>query len=313
MRKLGIILSLMLGLVMLVIGGGSALADGDEENVDVTPAPEAEIYQGMCGTVSGIDIDNGILILETSNLGEVRVKLGDSTIYRFPGQEDATVADIKEGGRLAVLVTVNEEGEYKYTAVRVMIVPSAAIRKHVSGIVVSVKDRIMTIINASGEEITIKLPEGVKGGEVGEFVVVSVRKSSGKDELIATGVQTAAEVQTRLQNRLNSLASEQTANQVEVQTRQRTMLELQEKLERLVLRHREVLQRVLGKAPEAAKDGISKAITNCDRQMERVRQMMQERAQNQPGVQIPSSGGVGKGTTSTTVVNGGQGRSQQGK
>ncbi|HCP60347.1 MAG TPA: hypothetical protein DIT43_02070 [Dehalococcoidia bacterium] len=272
MKKLGIIVSVLAGVAMLGSSGGSVMA---ASSVDTPPVQEVvaqaeQPYQGIVGTVTeDSDITNGIVILETKNLGEVEVLLDDGTIYKIPGQDEATKDDIEVGDRLAILATVGEDGSY--TATRAMIVPSVATRQHINGVVVAVQNRIMTVMNAAGETMAVELPEGVQGGVVGDFISTAVRKSSGNENPVATGTQTAAEVQTRLQTQLNGVAGQQVATQAEVQTREQTMTRLGEKLEGLALRNKGVLEQVMAKAPESAKAGIQAAIGNCEQRMEQAR------------------------------------------
>ncbi|MFC1962869.1 hypothetical protein ACFLWB_02600 [Chloroflexota bacterium] len=306
MKKLGIIVSVLVGIAMLGGSGGSVMAASNIENVPyVAVAQAAQPYQGIVGTVSAdSDIANGVIVLETKNLGKVEVILGDSTAYKVPGQDEATKDDIKVGDRLAILAAVGENGSY--TATRVMTVPSVATRQHVSGVVVSVENRVMTVMNAAGETMTVELPEGVKGGVVGDFISTSVRKSSGGEKPVATGTQTAAEVQTRLHTQLNAVAGdEQVATQAEVQTRQQTMTKLGEKIKGLVLQNKGELEKVMAKAPESAKAGIQTAIGNCEQRMEQARQAIQNAQQKAGNTQAPQSG--------STTTPGGQGGSQQGR
>ena len=218
----------------------------------------------------------------------MEVLLDDGTIYKVPGQDEAVKDDIDVGDRLAILATVGEDGSY--TATRVMIVPSVATRQHINGVVVAVQNRIMTIMNAAGETMTVELPEGAKGGVVGDFISASVRKSSGNENPVASGTQTAAEVQTRLQTQLNAVAGQQVATQTELQTREQTMTRLGEQLEGLALRNKGVLEQVMAKAPESAKAGLQAAIGNCEQRMEHARQAIQNAQQKAGKTRAPQSG-----------------------
>ena len=109
MKKLGIITSVLIGVAMLGNSSGSVIA---ASSVDTTPVQEVvaqaeQPYQGIVGAVTeDSDIANGIVILETKNLGEVEVLLEGGTIYKIPGQDEATKDDIEVGDRLAILATV---------------------------------------------------------------------------------------------------------------------------------------------------------------------------------------------------------------
>jgi len=310
MKKLGIIVSVLVGIAMLGVSGGSVMA---AINVDTTPyvavAQAAQPYQGIVSTVTAIEGD--VITLETKNLGEVEVLLDDGTVYKVPGQDEATKDDIEVGDRLAILATVGEDGSY--TATRVMTVPSVATRQHISGVVVSIENKVMTVMNAAGETMTIELPEGVKGGVVGDFISTSVRKSSGGENPVATGTQTAAEVQTRLQTQLNAVAGQQVATQAEVQTREQTMAKLGEKIEGLMLQNKGELEKVMAKAPESAKAGIQAAIGNCEQRMEQAQQAIQNAQRTAGGTQQSTQSGQSTTTPGSTTSPGGQGGSQQGR
>jgi len=325
MNKSGIAVSVLAAFAMLAGSGSSVMASTSIEPVPMVAfAQAAQPYQGIVGTVSAdSDIANGIVIIETKNLGEVTVLLSDNTTYKVPGQDEAAQSDIEVGIRLAILAAVSDNGSY--TATRVMTVPSVATRQHVSGIVVSVENKVMTVMNAAGEKMTVELPDGVKGGTVGEFISTSVQKSAGGANAVATGTQTAAEVQTRLQTQLNAAAGQQATTQAEVQTRQQTMTKLGEKIEGLVIQNKGVLEKVMAKAPESAKAGIQAAIGNCEQRLEQARQMIQTAQQKAGGTQqqsthsgqasaTPGQGGPSATTAAgSTVSPAGQGDAQKGR
>jgi len=276
MNKLRIIGGILISAVLALSSGSAVLAD----SVEATPPLEAfaqgaQEYQGLFGTVGdGSDIDGGIIMLETKSLGGVVVLLTEETIYKVPGQEEASKGDIEIGSRLAILATPNEDDGY--TAVRVMVVPEVATRQHVNGVIVSIEDKVMTIINAAGETITVELPEGVKGGVIGDFVSSAVRKSTGGGNPEASGLQTAAEVQARIQAHLNEVAGRRAQTQAEIQQREQVMTRLSEQFEGLALRHREVLEGVLANAPEQAMESIQNAIGNAEQGIQRARQAINQ-------------------------------------
>ncbi len=313
MKILKVIISVIVGVAILAVSGGGVMAASDVETTPYVPIAQAvQPYQGIVGTVSAdSDIENGIVILKTKNVGEVEVLLDNGTVYKVPGQDEATKDDVEVGERLAILAIVEEDGSY--TATRVMIVPKVATRQHISGVVISVENKVMTVMNAAGETMTIELPEGVKGGVVGEFISTSVRKSSNGENPLATGAQTAVEVQTRLQNQLNAVAGQQVATQAEVQTREQIMTKLGEKIEGLVLRNKGVLEQVMAKAPESAKAGIQAAIHNCEQRMEQAQQAIQDVQRTAEGTQQSTQSRQSTTTPGSSTTPSGQGGSQQGR
>ena len=220
------------------------------------------------------EINPDTINLESKSLGDVEVLLDGDTIYKVPGHEEASVDDIVEGSRLAVLATPEGE-EGVYTAVRIMVVPDGATHRHMNGVVVATQEKTMTMMNNNGETWQVNLPEGVHGGEVGEFVSVAVRNSAGEGTYEASGLQIAAAVQTRLQAQINELAGQGSRTQAEVQNRERAMERLGDLCEGLAERHMQVLNDVLEEAPEGARAAIQAAIQSVQQAMEQAQNTTQ--------------------------------------
>lgn len=281
MKKSGIIIGLVTGIAMLFSFGSTVVAADETDTVTAqqVTVQEEKYYQGIIGTI-GIDsnITGGILVVEMKSLGNVEVVLSDNTTYQAPGQDEVTKDDLKIGQRIAVLAEVGDDTAY--TAVRVMLIPGTPTRRHVSGVVVSVENGLMTIVNAAGDSMTIELPAGVKGGVVGDFISAAVRQSGGKH--VASGACTAEEMQTRLRTHLNALADFEAGNVTGNQTRDQLMNRLGDEIEGLCLRNKSELNKVMAKAPESAKAAMKAAIGDCEERLEQARLQIRE-AQNRAG------------------------------
>ena len=267
-----IIVSLVAAAVVVFGIGGTAAAD------EADSLHENGEYQGIVGTVGAeSDITAGVLVIETGNSGSVEVLLGENTTFQAPGQDEVSKDDIEIGKKVAVLASVNTDGTY--AALRVMLVPGTPTRRHLSGVVVSVKDGVMTMINAAGENLTVELPEGVRGGVVGNFISMAVRNQNGKH--IASGVCTAEEIQARLRAHLDAVAG-LSGNLTGNQTREQMMTRLGDEIEGLCLRNKSALNKVMAKAPESAKTAVKEAIGECDELLEQNRQRIRD-AKNRVG------------------------------
>ena len=283
MAKLQILGGILISTALLLSSVGAALADGD-----ATPTPElingteavandeedvdAE-YQGLVGTVGEeSDIEGGNIKLGTKAHGEVDVILSEETIYKVPGQKDAGKDDVVKGSRVAILATESDDGQY--TAVRVMVIPGKATRRHVTGVVVSVEDKTMTITNAKGETLTIDIPEGVRGGVVGDFISAAVRQSPDKERSVAIGAQTAEQVRERIQAHLDEVAARKAERVAEKEQKRKAIERLSNQLEHLGKKHKEVLRNALEKADdERAREAIQQAIATSEHRLQKAQEV----------------------------------------
>jgi len=272
MRRLKIIGVVFISAVLLLSSVGTALAD-DEDTPTPEPTAEAEAeYQGLFGTVG--EGSDGILKLVTKAHGELEVLLNDETIYKVPGQKEASKDNIAVGSRLAILAMEGEDE--RYIAVRVMVVPDKATRRHVTGTVVSVEDKTMTITNANGESLTIEIPEGVKGGVVGSFISAAVRQSD-KEKPVLVGAQTAEQIRERIRTHLAEVAARKAEKETEKEQKGRDIEHFNTLLERLSERHQEVLNLTLGYVQnERARQAIQQSIGNVGGELARDREGIRE-------------------------------------
>ncbi len=269
MKKRTLIISILAGITLFLSGGSLALAEeeagtGTTSQEMVAEEPEYQGFVGIVGEES--DLAAGYIIVETKNRGDVEILLSENTTYKIPGEDEAVKEDVTAGKRVAVLAIVSDNDTY--TAFRVMLIPSEPTRRHLGGVIVSVEDGVMTIQNADGETMTVELPEGVKGGVVGEFISAAVRQNKNKSGFVAQGLQTAAEVQSRLQTHLNEVAGFRAATQDEIQKREQAMNKLEERLEGLCEHHAAVLERVMARVPAQAKTALQAAISKSEQCLE---------------------------------------------
>jgi hypothetical protein len=170
MKKFGIITSLLIVVAILGSSGGIAMAAEGEDTapVEEAGAQEERQYQGIVGTVTeDSDIANGTILLETKNRGEVEVLLDDDTVYKVPGQDEASRDDIETGDRLAVLAAVGEDDSY--TALRVMIVPGITARAGLQTgerAMARLGKKLESTLRNKGvlEQVMARAPESAKAG-----------------------------------------------------------------------------------------------------------------------------------------------------
>lgn len=267
MKKLGIIGGgMILSAALLVSSAGAVLASGSETAPAMTATAQGEQnYQGIFGTVSEIEGDT--ITLDSNSLGEVEILLDSETIYKVPGKEDASLEDIVKDVRLAILATPGAE-EGVFTADRIMMVPDGATHRHMNGVVVATQEKTMTMMNNSGDTFQVNLPEGVQVGAVGDFISVAVQNSAGEGACVASGLQNATMVQERLMNQISELDGQGSGAQAQVQNRER----LCDLCEGLAERHMQVLNDVLDKAPEEARECIQLKINSQEQVQEQIHQ-----------------------------------------
>lgn len=282
MKKRALLFSVLAGMMVLLGSGGIAVAseEAEPETIQEEINTEEQDYQGIVGIVGEeSNLTDGFIVVETKNLGDVEIFLTENTTYKIPGEDEASKDDVTAGKRVAVLAVVSDNDTY--TAYRVMLIPSKPTRRHLGGVIVSVEDGIMTIQNAKGETMTVELPEGVKGGVVGEFISAAVRQNTGKANPVAEGIRTTAEIQARLQAHLDKVASMPATTQAEIQKREKAMNKLEKKLEGLCENTTAVLEQVrarvsaqvktaLQAAVEKSEEGMKKAQSAIDNARERI-------------------------------------------
>ena len=153
--------------------------------------PEEEDRQGIVGTVTAISEDGGIVTITKKNGTEYQVNVADLGL------------EVAVGDRVGILAQVGEEGQ-PLTAVRALKVPNKPMQEHVTGTVVERTHNTITIVDADGNERTIKVhPKADLSAETGEVITIVVgpgrsATSPGKlrkaaDEATTQGVEGTAE------------------------------------------------------------------------------------------------------------------------
>ncbi|MDD5093285.1 MAG: hypothetical protein PHV74_02755 [Dehalococcoidia bacterium] len=283
---------IIISIALLATSIGAALADDPEVTPSATtvatPAAAGVKYQGLVGTIESISWNSdtppviAAITLDTTARGELEVAVNSDTIYKIPGQTEATQAEvITEGKRVAILAT-EEEGIY--TATRVMLISEKANRcqvQHINGVVMSVENGVMTITTDDGETITIDMPNGLKGAVVGNMICAAVRQC--EKEKICTGIQTMDQVRERLQTHLADVVSNRVENKIE---KNKNIENLNRWLERLQERNQEMLNTALENTNnEQVRAVIQNAIQNANQNMN------QNSAGGQPTSNQNSGGG----------------------
>lgn len=197
--------------------------------------------KGYFGTVAGITTQK--LTLTTKD-GPLNLNVIAETVVATPGKEQATLADVKAGDKVAVLA-FDQSGNL--IARQIKVIPAKPASSHAVGVIIARTASTLTIQDADGKQTVIDIPTGVTDKEIGQLLTIITRKgpSADRDTLV-----TSATVD-RIKDRLASFAE-----------KGGDMDRLRSTVDRLTQNHVKVLERVLARAPSAALDGIRNAIEN---------------------------------------------------
>ncbi len=179
-RHLVTVLLLVVALVLTTTAGAFAapLLQGEGSRV------------GLFGTVS--TVLDGTIILDG---GEI-VATDENTGFLVPGVENANLADIALGDRVAVIALEFEDGSL--LALEVLLIPEEPVdNDHVIGVVTGTEDGLVIITDDEGNEITIELPEGATVA-IGDLLTVVSSPGKGADKRSAKAIAAIDDVIERL-------------------------------------------------------------------------------------------------------------------
>ncbi len=179
-RHLVTVLLLVVALVVATTAGAYAAPLLQEEGARV----------GLFGTVTAI-VDSTIIL----DGGEI-VTTDENTRFLVPGVENASLADIAPGDRVAVIALEFEDGSL--LAVDVLLTPEKPVdNDHVIGVVTGTEDGLVTITDNEGNEITIELPEGATAA-IGDLLTIVSSPGKGADKRSAKAIAAIDDVIDRL-------------------------------------------------------------------------------------------------------------------
>jgi len=89
----------------------------------VVPGAGQVAGHALAGKVTAIDLDAGMLTVQTGQRGEVSVVTADETRYRIPDINEATLANIKIGDRILTTGRLEEGSQTRFLARVIWVVP----------------------------------------------------------------------------------------------------------------------------------------------------------------------------------------------
>lgn len=249
-----------------------------------TKSPEkagAGAKQGFFGTVATVGASS---VTVTTEKGPVVVSVNQDTQYWNPPNKNGTLADVKVGARVAVLAA--QQGT-SLVALRVLTIPAKPTHEQFQGVVTAISGNQVTITDSTGKTVTATVPQGLLAKiAMGTLVTVVVSTTPGTTQVQIKDIQDNANVL----DRLNRIASTKTGKEQN---------DAKDKLDKGSAKHQEVLQNVMSKAPEEAKQGIQKAIDKAKGQRE-----------GPPGRPTTTPGGAATPRSTETSSSAGQGQNQ---
>ncbi|GEM_PF-5593846 len=249
-----------------------------------TKSPEkagAGAKQGFFGTVAAVS-SNSVTV--TTEKGPVVVSVNQDTQYWNPPNKNGTLADVKLGSRVAVLAA--QQGT-SLVALRLLITPAKPTHEQFQGVVTAISGNQVTITDSTGKTATAAAPQGLLAKiTMGTLVTAVITTTPGTTQVQIKDIQDNANVL----DRLNRIASTKTGKE---------QSDAKDKLDKGSAKHQEVLQNVMSKAPEEAKQGIQKAIDKAKGQRE-----------GPPGRPTATPGGTATPRPTETASSGNQGQGQ---
>ena len=202
---------------------------------------------GLFGILAGINVDEagvGYIYVGVNAEELVEVSTTAETECVMPGEGTVPLAYILENfaealeaGELEVAVQIREKDGVA-VVVKLLVEPLTPVNNHHSGVVTSIEDGIITIVDKEGNEVTFDIPEGVSGGEIGQFVSTIGRRQPGIKNPIALAHVGVDDISGRLNRHLEAAEAEGDEERIG---------ELEALLEKNSTWHLEVLDRVLAK------------------------------------------------------------------
>lgn len=200
----------------------------------------------------------------TSTPAAITFLLTDDTRVKTPGARGGVAGGIEVGARVAVLGESGPDGSW--TAIQVLVKPTAPTFQPATGSVVGVENGVMTLVLPNGKTKMVEIGNGQKVPEQGEIVTVFAPDATESQRPSrSTGLVRATEVHERLKKFLD----ETEANGPELPSSIKSHREaVASKLARLLERHAEhrveILEGVMSRGgfPAQARAGIERALEN---------------------------------------------------
>ena len=271
-----------LTLAALAAATMPAVAFAQEET---PPAPaliseeaEEEAEQVRLGAVGTLSVVDGVYSVETR----------DGTVYEFsvdaairvkqPPTGAADAAALIDGLAVAILLEQVEDGSW--IAVQAMIRPDRPFLEHLSGAVVSREGNVITIVDATGREHTVELPEQAASAiEIGETLtaIADRRREGASTPASGRGVVTGDEIWERLQGHVEWIRARAERGEVEASKAEQRIANALARLETNQERVAAVMQRAIERVPEQARARLESARASVQERFEVTRATVRQR------------------------------------
>ena len=190
------------GAIIFTSGRVNAAPGSPAAPSDAAPAQQvSEPTIGLFGTVSAIVVSTSTTSTIVLDGGEV-VAIDASTAFSVPDVDDAGLADIAVGDRVAIVAVTNGGT----VALSVTAIPGAPVSTiHLLGIVTATGQGTITLTDAGGATTTISVPSGTVAN-LGDFLtVIAVQEG---DILTATEITSIDEIVAKLAEEIETATGE---------------------------------------------------------------------------------------------------------
>jgi len=243
------ILVALLGALLLTTASVAQAEEHDNEDPG---------RRGMYGTVDSISEDGTTAVIMTRFGSEFTIDL------------TTTDLDLSEGTRVALLVHNGEEGQ-PLQVLRGLVRPDRPQILHVSGAVVSKTATEMTVIDATGREHVMELPEGVElSVSPGDHAVVITHEGNGEPPKAQAAISASA-IAEQMKEHAATLRDQAQAGDVSASTAEERIQRLESRLETISARLQTVFSGLLDKVAPEAKAIIESAIAKFESNFQQAR------------------------------------------
>ena len=161
-------------------------------------ATDSGATSGAFGNITEITVlgpDEATITLNT-NQGLQQISITPDTSLVIPGNNEPSTDDLAVGQVLAVSV---KSTAGKLVAVKALVKPEdPTVHRHLVGVVTDKEDNQISLVSPQGESITIDLPLGLGGIEIGEALTTILKSDPATNGLTLSDVRTAQQAIDRL-------------------------------------------------------------------------------------------------------------------
>ena len=214
--------------------------------------------RGMYGTVESISEDGTTAVIMTRFGSEVTIDL------------TTTDLELEEGSRVAFLVQDGKEGQ-PLQVLRGLVRPDRPQILHVTGAVVSKTATGITVIDATGREHVMEIPEGVEiSVNPGDHAVVITHEGNGEPPKAQAAISASA-IADQMKAHAATLRDRAQAGDVPVSTAAERIQRLESRLEAISTHLQTVFSGLLDKVGPEAKAAIESAMAKFEANFQQAR------------------------------------------